>query len=657
MLKTAVAVPAIRRAVLDWQTTGYAGVTETTRMLLNFWFNTDHRLPNGARFAYHKAQQEAIETLIYVYEVAKIRSRTALLEKYAPAHADIRLPGYDEFARYATKMATGSGKTKVMSLAIVWQYLNAVREDPDDYATNFLILAPNVIVYERLAEDFAGGRIFHTDPTMPKAVRDWQWNMSYMLRGDPAPPPADGLLILTNIQQLYTKPDKKGKAETDIMTDVLGAAPKPDTDGGADIGDVLAGRGGKLLVLNDEAHHTHDEESEWNQTIRRLHAVRPLAAQLDYSATPRFTKGSLFPWVISDYPIKQALVDSKEAFKEGRYADCVIKQPVKGIANFEEAKSDHASIRYQGYLTAAVERWREYRDRLKEVGRNPLLFIMMNSTEEADDVYHWLIDNYKEDFAGEDKTLVIHTNKSGEITNEKELDRARKLAREVDKPGCPTNAIVSVLMLREGWDVSNVTVVVGLRPYSASANILPEQAIGRGLRLMFRGQSVGYEERVDIIGNKAFLSFVDDLEKTEDLKLETFEVGKDKLKIVTIAPDPAKTAQDIEMPRLTPVLVRKKTLADEINALDVRKFAFSPDPLPRKPSDSDVKKFQYQGYDILTLEKLIDTEYVIPDVQQPEQVVGYYARLIASTLKLPSQFSNLAPKIWQFFEERVRSKG
>ena len=113
-------------------------------------------------------------------------------------------------------------------------------------------------------------------------------------------------------------------------------------------------------------------------------------------------------------------------------------------------------------------------------------------------------------------------------------------------------------MLREGWDVQNVTVVVGLRPYTASANILPEQAIGRGLRLMFRGQ--GYTEHVDIIGNKKFLEFVDDLEKLEELQLETFEVGKDKLKILSIMPQlPEKAAYDLSLPRLSPILTRKKT--------------------------------------------------------------------------------------------------
>src|SRR5207248_9653755 len=150
---------------------------------------------------------------------------------------------------------------------------------------------------------------------------------------------------------------------------------------------------------------------------------------------------------------------------------------------------------------------------LTTMKKKQILFIMMNTTEEADDVGDWLRKRYPAEFGGDCKTLVIHTDKSGEITK-KDLEAARKLAREVDRPDCPTNAIVSVLMLREGWDVQNVTVVVGLRPYTASANILPEQAIGRGLRLMFRGQT--YTERVDIIGNKAFVFFVDDLEKLYD---------------------------------------------------------------------------------------------------------------------------------------------
>ncbi len=640
-LKTAPCVPTLRKLVAEWRDDGYKGITDTTRTLLNFWFPTDHKLSNGQLFKYHKAQQEAIETLIYVYEVAKVRNRKDLLETYVSAQSQIHLPGYDEFARYCTKMATGSGKTKVMSLAIVWQFFNAVREDEGDYAKTFLILAPNVIVFERLKSDFEGGRIFTLDPLIPRELKIF-WEFDCIMRGDAERAPAEGTLFLTNIQQLYERSERKKNSdeEPDIMTEMLG--PKPKEDMNSDLtsfSEMLAKRTGRLLVLNDEAHHTHDEENEWNTVIRRLHVSLPLAAQLDFSATPRFNKGALFPWIISDYQIRQAIIDN------------IVKRPVKGIAELDEARSNIASERYQGYLTAGVERWREYKEQLEKLDKMPLLFIMMNTTEEAEDVGDWLRHKYPTEFGGDKRVLVIHTDKTGEITK-KDLDAARKLARDVDSPGCPTRAIVSVLMLREGWDVQNVTVVVGLRPYTAAANILPEQAIGRGLRLMFRGQQ--YAERVDIIGNKAFISFVDDLEKLEDIKLDTFEVGKDKLKIIAIAPQlPEKAAYDLSLPRLSPVLVRKKTLAEEIESLDVTSFKFSPDPLPRKPTSADIRKFQYQAFDILTMEKLFEREYAIQDVQRPDEIVSYYAKLIASNVKLPGQFSALAPKVWDFFQNRA----
>ena len=243
-----------------------------------------------------------------------------------------------------------------------------------------------------------------------------------------------------------------------------------------DVDKRIIARGGPLAVLNDEAHHTHDEESEWNKIIRQLNKDVPkgLAAQFDFTATPRHSKGQLFSWTVFDYPLKQAILDN------------VVKRPLKGIAKgIAEQRSDIASTRYQAYLAAGVERWKEYRDQLKTFGKKPVLFVMMNDTEEADDVGDWLQKKYPSEFGG-DKLLVIHTDKSGEVSK-KDLDKARTVSREVDHETSPVNCIVSVLMLREGWDVQSVTVIVGLRPYTSKANILPEQTVGRGLRLMFRG--------------------------------------------------------------------------------------------------------------------------------------------------------------------------
>src|SRR5690606_24510983 len=124
---------------------------------------------------------------------------------------------------------------------------------------------------------------------------------------------------------------------------------------------------------------------------------------------------------------------------------------------------------------------------------------------------------------------------------------------------------------------------------------------------MFRGEAgpePSFRERVDVIGNKAFIEFVEELEKEEEMAFETFELGKDKLVIETIFPDPDKAEMDITIPELSALLERKRSLAEEIAAIDVSRIKTP--KLPRKQGDSAADAFQYDGYDIITLEKLIE---------------------------------------------------
>lgn len=639
---TAPAVPLIRQAVASWRDGNYRGISDTTRALLRWWFPPDgHRIGRaaGKPFRYHPFQREAIETLIYLYEVEQVRRQKTLLETFV-RRPDIKLLQYDEFGRYCLKMATGSGKTKVISLAIAWQYLNSVVEAQEDFARTFLVLAPNVIVYERLRSDFGNGMIFKTDPVIPPEFKLY-WDLEVYLRGEGERASSSGALYLTNIQQLHAREEEDD--EPDPMTRVLGPKPPSRAEETVSFVDRVVARGGTCLVVNDEAHHTHDEKLKWNEIIRGLHdrlvAKGGGIAQLDVTATPRYGKGGeLFTWTVFDYPLKQAIIDG------------IVKRPMKGVTvGIKDARSDVASVKYRAYLAAGVERWREYRTALAPLKKKPVLFVMMNETADADDVADFLRTKYPEEFAG-DKLLLIHTNRSGDIARADE-ETARRTAREVDLDTSPVNAIVSVLMLREGWDVQNVTVIVGLRPYSAKANILPEQTLGRGLRLMFRGEGTGYTERVDVIGTAKFMELVDQLERDEDLKLEKFELGKDPLVIRTIAPDPAKMAKDIEVPTLTPILVRKKTLAEEIAALDVTSFECP--PLPMKPGTEESRSFRYEGYDVITLEKLLERQYTMPEPQTAGEVIGYYAKRIAQEVKLPSQFAALAPKVREFLATRA----
>ena len=168
-------------------------------------------------------------------------------------------------------------------------------------------------------------------------------------------------------------------------------------------------------MLNDEAHHTHDEDSEWNKTVRGLHASVSggLAGQFDFTATPRHSKGQLFTWTVFDYPLKQAIIDN------------VVKRPLKGIAQgITEAGRISPARAIEAYLAAGVERWKEYRTQFAPLDKKPVLFVMMNDTAEADEVGDWLRKKYPSEFGGE-KLLIIHTDKSGEVSK-KDLDMARE---------------------------------------------------------------------------------------------------------------------------------------------------------------------------------------------------------------------------------------
>ena len=416
------------------------------------------------------------------------------------------------------------------------------------------------------------------------------------------------------------------------------------TDGVEDFDERIASRGAPAWSSTTRATtSTTRRASGTRSSAASTTRARPDSpAQLDFSATPRYQKGGLFTWTVYDYPLKQAIIDR------------VVKRPMKGItAGLDEARSDVASVKYQGYLTAGVERWREYRDQLKPLGKKPVLFVMLNSTAEADDVGDYLRVKYPAEFGATDdgaaQLLVIHTDRSGEVSK-KDLDAAREVARRVDEGDSPVNAIVSVLMLREGWDVQNVTVIVGLRPYTAKANILPEQTIGRGLRLMFGATSSSYVERVDVIGNPAFLKFVEQLEKDEDITLDTFDL-KEPVVITTIAPDENKLDHDITVPVLSPILARKKTLAEEIAGIDVVEADVPATSEEGRRRGSTAVPLR--GLDIITLQKLVERDYTIPEPQTAEEVISYYAKRIAQDVKLPSQFAALVPKVREFLRDRA----
>ena len=220
----------LRAAVKEWRDNGYFGVSETTRGLLEHWFHRAHRVeaPGGQTFDFHYyfCQREAIETLIYLKECRRLERLSQVVAEFQGQYAETAALGItdeeDAWSRYAFKMATGSGKTKVMSLAIVWSYFHALRESESPMARHFVVIAPNLTVFERLKEDFkpegGGPDIFDRDPLIPSEWRG-DWNLSVVLQDEAGGAATGGTLYLTNIHRLFDTAKRKKERRRDVSVD------------------------------------------------------------------------------------------------------------------------------------------------------------------------------------------------------------------------------------------------------------------------------------------------------------------------------------------------------------------------------------------------------------------------------------------------------
>lgn len=635
-------VDGVRAAVDAWRANGYPGASETTERLLRFWFAEDHRRPAGEPFRFFFCQREAVETFIYLSEIKRAASFADLIE-YARAPVVID-PAEARRPRLAMKMATGSGKTMAMSLCIAWSYFHARREAGSPMATSFLVIAPNVIVFERLKSDFGGAATFRRDPLIPP---EWEedFQLTVVLQDEVVPVTTPGVLFLTNVQRLY-EPSKR-KKDTDPNPVEAMVGPRVVEGGGSSAEELfrrIAERG-RAVVVNDEAHHVWSDKLQWNRSIERLHdALRErapddegagLVAQLDFSATPKDQSGRSFRHIVVDYPLAEAVDDG------------IVKTPVIGELHGAELElGDSAVQRYRRLIDAAVGRWRKFDEDLAPSGKRPVLFVMCENTQAADEVGDYL--HQLPDFAGE-RLLVIHTNRAGEITKA-DLDVARRAARDIDADESPVRCIVSVLMLREGWDVRNVSVIVTLRSLTASAKILPEQALGRGLRRMTPPGS-GFDERVVVIEHEAFRDLWD-RELDGGLIVGREDAEKIGANAVAIYPDEGKGRFEISIPVLTRSLSLQELPFEQLD-LD----AIAPPSVPLEvPKVEPDEYIQYRGRQLIDKGIIEEYEFLVPYAEDPAGVISYYTKRVCEAgglAGISGAFAALAPLVRGYLELRV----
>ncbi len=649
-------VSELRKLVKTWRDSGYSGATETSRTLLSWWFVAPHLLPKSDgsmfEFKYYFGQREALETIIYLYDVVGVRDKYDLMRFDSSGLVSTGM--FDEsWRRFVVKMATGSGKTKVLSLVLAWSYFHKLYEEGSMLSRNFLVIAPNIIVLDRIYKDFAGLRIFFEDPILPEngfGGRDWRSDFQLTLhrQDDVRATKGVGNIFLTNIHRVYAGNDSVPSLGDDDLRDYfLGKRPSGGTtDSKVDLGMIVRDID-ELAVLNDEAHHIHDPGMAWFKSIEDIHnrlkqKGSALSLQVDVTATPKHNNGAIFVQTVADYPLVEAISQN------------VVKHPVlpdaPSRAKLVERKSAKYTEKYADYIDLGVVEWRKAYTEHEKMGKKAILFIMTDDTKNCDDVAEYLKGNYPD---LKDAVLVIHTKKNGEISEstsgkgKEELELLRKQANEIDDPASSYKAIVSVMVLKEGWDVRNVTTIVGLRAYSAKSNILPEQTLGRGLRKMYPGE---VEEYVSVVGTNAFMEFVESIQ-AEGVVLERRAMGegtgpKAPL-VVEVDKDNVKKdieALDIEIPVMTPRIYREyKNLRD----LDPCKFKYERVALKRF-SEEEQREIVFK--DITTGEVTHTTVLDGTGIADYRSVIGYFAQTIMKDLRLVSGYDVLYGEVKKFVQ-------
>ena len=525
-------VNLLRRTIKEWREAGYRGTTTRTRGLLEFWQSTD---PRAAGMRPFWCQMEAMETIIWLFEAGKVHNpdiHRRIAHKLAVSNHKYN----DDIPRAAFKMATGTGKTNVMAMTMLWMLVNHAHQD-DGGTTNFLVMAPNLTVKDRLRvlDPKAGMHLW--DAITPRRFRR-DVNAAEVT-----------VVNFQAFQRRGTAPGGKplGKAEKAL----LGRHVKNFEESDADmIGRILRGhhKDAKIIVINDEAHHCYkpaettqqgedvdyrEAAALWFNALKILKEQGRLVGVYDFSATPMWLStphqldSEIFPWTVSDFPLLDAIESGLVK---------IPRVPTKDdtgsyLAKYRDIYEYNGGKDLTGNLSIHVKEpllqlYRHYGDVVnpayENVGIIPVFIIVVNKIKNAVAMYRWmaghhdrktghgthgnldLFSNYDRDGNPKERppTLLVHSrlfDKAQPAGQEKEMveeqsrlfgldgsladrqEQIRSLFTSIGTGDAKNiRCIISVGMLTEGWDAKNVTHIFGYRRFGSL--LLCEQVTGRALR-------------------------------------------------------------------------------------------------------------------------------------------------------------------------------
>ncbi|MDR7420372.1 MAG: DEAD/DEAH box helicase family protein [Armatimonadota bacterium] len=585
-------VNQLRDEVRAWREAGWAGTAVVTRRLLEWWFERDEeRRAVGKRFFF--CQQEAVETVIYLYEVKN---------RY-------KMPGTNDLLRYALKLATGTGKTVVMALLITWATLHKRKVSGSSLSANFLVLVPNLTVRDRVSGvprgdglDPAGEHnLYDAFEMVPPEYRE-EFHPNLLVRN------WQGIPLEAKREDWIGEGDLSLEEGRFIPQAVLRAMQRrARQDPNAPIRRLLGGWR-DLVVINDEAHHVYGEKRgrkadepeyiKWSKILERIGKAARVSLVIDLSATPWYGSGSpkpegtLFEWLVSDFSVY-------DAFESGLVKVVRLPDPDEQGRMYldlwdlvKEARTKEEYLRAcKGAIASIYASWKKDYDEWAstlEFARGPapvLLCVTSDATRAG-----WLFEHLTREYEllrnpdDEDRSRWVTIQVDSKVFDADKGNEAvlREMVNTVGvkgKPGEHVRCIVSVNMLSEGWDVKSVTHILGLRAFGSP--LLTEQIIGRGLRRTnydvlnqpLEERPEGSEETVDAFGIP-FVGFP--VEKRKRPK--TGEWGQ---KPVWIEPDPKKAKYRVQVPNVRSWAVRvTESLGDLIRVEGLPEMKIDPKQTP-----------------------------------------------------------------------------
>ena len=545
----------------------------------------------AGRLSLRPPQRESLEILDRITEIVPpsktpdAAAALAIIKSEFPKVTDFER----EFPSICFALATGVGKTRLMGAFI--SYLHLAKG-----INNFFVLAPNLTIYNKLIADFTP----NTPKYVFKGIAEFATDTPEIITGDNYDQRAGGFAEFTrvrinifNISKINSEVRGGNSPRIKRLSEYIGQS----------YFDYLAGLP-DLVMLMDESHRYRASAG-----IRAINELKPMLG-LELTATPfvETAKGAMpFKNVVYDYPLARAMADG--FVKE----PAVVTQKNFDARQFTPTQLERIKLEDGIHLHEATKVELETYARQNECRQvKPFVLVIARDTTHAKELLD-LIQSEKF-FEGRYKDRAIQVDSSQ--TGAQEELMIEKLLK-VEDPNEPTEIVIHVNMLKEGWDVNNLYTIVPLR--AANARILIEQSIGRGLRLPYGVRTgVTAVDRLNIVAHDKFQEIVDEANKPDSA-----------VRLTQVILDPAKDLQP------TKTVIAQPTIMAKLTATPA---PATPGEKPSKAAEPLFQTEQERKIAEITV-KVIQQHETLPQVNylQKADVQAAIIKEVAATYVAPAQ--------------------